>query len=215
MTPEFEALLEFLRSHRGFDFTGYKRNSLFRRMTRRLQVVGLSTFEDYQDYLEVHPDEFAALFDTILINVTDFFRDRLAWRHVAERIVPKILAAKNETESVRAWSAACSTGQEAYSLAMLLAEALGPEAFRKRVKIYATDVDEEALAIARQGQYRLAQMTSVPPSLLAKYFERNGDTFTFRNEFRRAIIFGRHDLVSDAPIGRVDLLACRNVLMYF
>ena len=113
------------------------------------------------------------------------------------------------------WSAGCASGEEAYSLAMLLAEAWATEAFRERVKIYATDVDEEALAQARAARLRAKEVEAVPPDLLERYFERADGAYAFRKDLRRAVIFGRNDLVQDAPISRIDLLVCRNTLMYF
>jgi len=213
--PEFEALLSYLKFSRGFDFLGYKRASLTRRVDKQMQSVGVARYSDYLDYLEVHPEEFGRLFNTILINVTAFFRDVPTWDYLAEEIVPRILAAKADGESVRLWSAGCASGQEAYSLAMMLAEKLGLEAFRRRVKIYATDVDEEALAQARSGAYTAREIHGVPLALLEKYFALEGGRHVFHKELRRALIFGRHDLLRDAPISRVDLLTCRNALMYF
>jgi two-component system CheB/CheR fusion protein len=210
----FEALLDYLKRQRGFDFTGYKRSTLVRRVSKRMHVVGIDDYVAYQDYLEVHPDEFELLFNTILINVTAFFRDGAAWDHLAERILPVILDAKRPGDPVRVWSAGCASGEEAYTLAMLLAEAMGETAFRRRAKIYATDVDEEALAAARRALYSTREVVAVPESLREKYFERQSARYAFRPELRRSVIFGRHDLVQDAPISRVDLLVCRNVLMY-
>src|SRR5215470_7648766 len=145
--PKFEALLEYLRQNRGFDFAGYKRQSLMRRVGKRMQDVNIETFDDYVDYLEVHPEEFSHLFDTILINVTSFFRDDPAWDYLGRDIVPRIVAAKNKNDPIRIWSAGCASGEETYSLAILFAEILGEEVFRDRVKIYASDVDEEALTV--------------------------------------------------------------------
>src|SRR5579871_1553142 len=153
VNPEFEALLEYLKSSRGFDYTGYKRSSLMRRIRKRMQKLQVEQFSDYQDHLEVHPDEFVPLFNTILINVTGFFRDPPAWEYLAHEIIPRILRAKGSDEPIRVWSAGCASGEEPFSAAILLAEALGAEAFRERVKIYATDVDEEALAKARHAGY--------------------------------------------------------------
>ena len=121
---EFQALLEFLQQARGFDFSGYKRPSLTRRFQRRMQALGIERFEDYRDYLEVHQDEFPHLFNTILINVTSFFRDPLAWEYVAKEVIPRILDAKAPHDQVRVWSAGCASGEEAYTLAILLAEAM-------------------------------------------------------------------------------------------
>jgi two-component system CheB/CheR fusion protein len=213
--PQLERLLEYLRTQRGFDFTGYKRANLTRRVDKRVQNVGVNDFAEYQDYLEVHPEEFTYLFNTILINVTSFFRDRPAWDYLAREILPALAAQRPKNASLRVWSAGGSTGEEAYTLAMLLAETLGVEAFRERVKIYATDVDEEALDQARHASYSPKDMEPVPPELRDKYFELAANRWTFRNDLRRSVIFGRHDLVHDAPISRLDLLVCRNSLMYF
>jgi two-component system CheB/CheR fusion protein len=212
---KFEALLDYLKRSRGFDFTGYKRASLMRRVQKRMQGVGLGDYGDYVDYLEVHPEEFAQLFNTILINVTAFFRDEVAWDYLAQTIVPTILAEKRAGDPVRVWSAGCASGEEAYTVAMVLAQALGPEAFRQRVKIYATDVDEEALAQARQAGYAENNLKLLSLELRDRYFEPAGNRYVFRADLRHSIIFGRHDLVQDAPISRLDLLVCRNVLMYF
>src|SRR3954470_4211506 len=127
--PGFEALIEFLRRSRGFDFSGYKRPTLERRFHRRMYALGCKSYGDYLDYLEVHPDEYAELFDTLLINVTEFFRDPPAWEHLSQEVLPELLAVKPPDEPVRVWSAGCASGQEAYTVAMVLAEILGPEAY--------------------------------------------------------------------------------------
>jgi two-component system, chemotaxis family, CheB/CheR fusion protein len=212
--PSFELLLRYLKETRGFDFTGYKRSSLIRRVQRRMQTVQIGAYEDYQDYLEVHPAEFVALFNTILINVTSFFRDPEAWDHLSEELLPALLRSKPDGP-LRIWSAGCASGEEAYSLAIVLAELLGPEDFRRRVKIYATDVDEDALAQARQACYEPRQLRGVSAERMEAYFERSGERYTFHRELRRSVIFGRNDLVQDAPISHIDLLVCRNALMYF
>jgi len=209
------SLLDFLKSNRGFDFSGYKPTSLERRIQRRMQDVGSSTYEEYQDYLEVTPDEFTDLFDTILINVTGFFRDKLAWDYLRAEIIPAVLETVSDSEPVRVWSAACATGEEAYTLAMVFAELLGEEEFRERVKIYATDVDEGALTRARQAVYTRDALKAVPDDLANRYFEAGPRGRLFRADLRRSVIFGRNDLVQDAPISRIDLLVSRNALMYF
>jgi two-component system CheB/CheR fusion protein len=155
--PQFEALLTHLKEQRGFDFTGYKRASLLRRVQRRMTTLQVESYEDYLDYLQLHPEEFTSLFNTILINVTDFFRDPEAWDYFRTEIVPELLRSRAD-QDIRVWSAGCAAGQEAFSLAMVLAEAMGVRAFRERVKIYATDVDEEAsfLPHGRAGPPRAA-----------------------------------------------------------
>ena len=209
----FDALLEFLHRSRGFDFTGYKRSSLTRRVQRRMQAVGTTTFREYLDHLEVHPNEFPQLFNMLLINVTSFFRDPAAWDALRTRLAAVVDVAGERP--IRAWSAGCSSGEEPYTLAIVLCELLGTDAFIKRAKIYATDLDEDALAFARQATYSQKSLESVPPELVEKYFVRIGSGFVFNPELRRTVIFGRHDLVQDAPIPRIDVLACRNALMYF
>jgi len=211
--PTFEALLAFLRDNRGFDFTGYKRPSLMRRVRRRMEAVEIETFEDYHDYLEVHPDEFAYLFNTILINVTSFFRDPEAWDYLADEVVPRILE-DNPAGEIRVWSAGCAGGEEPYTLAMVFAEAMGLDEALDRLKIYATDVDEDALTQARQAGYRPEATESIPNDLRDKYFELSGGQYVFRSDLRRSVVFGRHDLIQDAPISRLDLLVCRNTLIY-
>jgi two-component system CheB/CheR fusion protein len=211
---DLEVLLDYLRRSRGFDFTGYKRASLSRRIEKRVRDVGADGYLSYLDHLEVDPEEFTQLFNTILLNVTGFFRDPPAWEYLGAEILPKLVAAKAEEEPIRIWSAGCASGEEAYTLAMVTAETLGPEAVRERVKIYATDLDEEALTQARQARYTAKQVEGVPPELLERYFEPNGDGYRFSKDLRRSVIFGPHNLIEDAPISRIDLLVCRNTLMY-
>jgi two-component system CheB/CheR fusion protein len=210
----FEALLDYLKSSRGFDFTGYKRPSLMRLIKKRMQKLQVSGFSDYQDYLEVHPLELGMLFNTVLLNVTAFFRDKSAWDYLTEQIIPRILATSSDAP-IRVWSAGCGSGKEAYTLAIVLAEALGAEAFRKRVKIYATDLDEEAITQGRSALYTEKDIQPVPAELRSKYFELVAAHYMFRSDLRRLVIFGRHNLVQDAPISRLNLLVCRNTLMYF
>ncbi|HKN87683.1 MAG TPA: CheR family methyltransferase [Nitrospiraceae bacterium] len=217
--PDFERqsdmLLLYLKRTRGIDLSGYKRPSLMRRIMRRMEAVKIQGVERYIDYLEVHPEEFAQLFNYLLINVTAFFRDQPAWNYLNETILPKLIDAKPPESVIRVWSAGCASGQEPYSIAMLLCEHLGMDTFQKRVKVYASDMDPEALHEARQAVYTANDVEAVPPPLLQKYFERTQNRYVVQADVRRAVIFGRHDLVSDAPISRLDLLVCRNTLMYF
>src|SRR5262245_8923467 len=180
-----------------------------------MEAIGCKSYGDYLDFLEVHPDEYAQLFDTLLINVTEFFRDPVSWEHLREEVLPELLKAKPGEEPVRVWSAGCASGQEAYTAAIVLAEILGVEAYVERVKIYATDIDEDALSTARLATYSRKEVASVPDALLERYFEPGDQRFAFRKDLRRTVIFGRNNLVQDAPISRLDLLICRNTLMYF
>ncbi|WP_320784794.1 CheR family methyltransferase [Streptomyces sp. CRN 30] len=210
-----EGLLQFIQEARGFDFTGYKRSTLSRRIRKRMTDVGIASHADYQDFLETNADEFVALFNTILINVTSFFRDPEAWTFLQHEVVPELISALEPDQEIRVWSAGCSSGEEAYSLAIMFAETLGIEECVRRVKIYATDVDDEALREARSGLYTTRSLEPLPSEIRERYFEQNGTLFSFIPDLRRRVIFGRHDITRDAPISRLDLLICRNTLMYF
>ena len=212
---EFDELLLMLKETRGFDFTGYKRSTLMRRIRRRMDARALTSLGEYRDYLELEPEEFSRLFDSLLINVTGFFRDPPAWQALGEEVLPDLLSAKSARRPLRIWSAGCATGEEAYTLAIVLVETMGLEDFISRVKIYATDLDEDALAEARTGVYTERQIAEVSEEFRRKYFEANGTKYAFRRDLRRQVIFGRNDLTRDAPISRVDLLVARNTLMYF
>ncbi len=214
-SQDFEALLDYLKRSRGFDFTGYKRASLMRRVKRQMDAAEIESYSDYTSLLESDPDEARRLLNTILINVTAFFRDIEAWDALKTLVLPQIIDGKPAHEQIRIWSAGCAAGEEAYTIAMILAEALGPDAFRDRVRVHATDLDEDALAYARQAVYTERQVAGVPPELLSRYFDMIGGRFALDRGLRHAVIFGRHDLVQDVPISRLDLIVCRNTLMYF
>jgi two-component system CheB/CheR fusion protein len=214
-TVTLDTLLEFVKESRGFDFTGYKRSSIERRVAKRMGEVGVDGYDDYLDYLELHGEEFAELFNTILINVTGFFRDQPAWEYLSNEVIPQLLASHVATSPLRVWVPGAASGEEAYTTAMVLARVLGDDEFRERVKIYATDIDEAALDVARHGAYLPRQVEDVPRDALERFFERTDQRYVFRRDLRRCVIFGRNDLVQDAPISRIDLLVCRNTLMYF
>ena len=211
---QFEGLVVYLKRTRGFDFSGYKSASLMRRILKRMEIIKIASMKDYTDYLEVHPEEFALLFNHLLINVTSFFRDQPAWDFLKQEVLPKLIKSR-EGDSIRIWSAGCASGQEPYSLAILFCELMGVEAFQQRVKIYASDVDQEALVEARTASYSPKDVQELDQKILDTYFEQVGERFSVRADLRRAVIFGRHDLIGDAPISRLDLLVCRNTLMYF
>ncbi len=210
-----DGLLDFVKQARGFDFTGYKRSSIERRVAKRMGDLGVERYDDYIDYLQLHSEEFAELFNTLLINTTAFFRDPQTWETLASEVIPQLLATRPPDAPLRVWSAGCASGEEPYTIAMVLARALGDAAFRERVKIYATDVDEQALEQARHGAYQPRQIEDIPRDALERFFEQTDQRFVFRKDLRRCVIFGRNDLVQDAPISHIDLLVCRNTLMYF
>jgi two-component system CheB/CheR fusion protein len=212
---DFTRLIEKLRVDHNFDFREYKPASLARRIRSRMSVVRQDTFGGYLQYLTGHPDEYVALFNTILINITTFFRDPPAWAALRASVIAAIVEEARESRSIRMWSAGCASGEEPYSLAIVLADALGEHAPEYDVKIYATDVDEQALATARHGLYSTEQVKAVEPRLLQRHFTREGTMFRFRRDLRRWCIFGRHNLAKDPPLSHLDLIVCRNVLIYF
>lgn len=214
---DFEALIGYIQERRGVDFRGYKRTSLRRRISKRLEELGIADFAAYNAFLEAHPHEFVELLNTVLINVTSFFRDAEAWDVIRGEVIPSLLSRKHGPQrdgDLRIWSVGCASGEEPYSLAMLLSEALGPEEFGRRVKIYATDLDDSALSAARHAAYAPRDVEGVPPALLERYFERTNNHYTVIRDLRRSVIFGRHNVVHDAPISRISLLLCRNLLIY-
>lgn len=210
----FDMLLRFLRQEHGFDFSGYKRAGLTRRIRKRMQAVSVESFEAYRDYLEAHPSEYSLLVRTILIKVTGFFRDPDAWRFLSVKVVPELVAHRG-SGPIRTWCAGCSSGEEVYTLVMVLAEALGRERCREQVTVHATDVAEDALAQARQASYSASSLEAVPPELRDRYFVPIGNRYVFDEDLRGSVSFARHDLTQDAPVSQLDLLSCRNTLMYF
>jgi two-component system, chemotaxis family, CheB/CheR fusion protein len=207
-------LLQELAEQRNFDFRGYKKPTLERRFRRRMFQLSLGGYAEYGEYIRKHPDEINELLNTLLINVTEFFRDPPAWEILRHEILPPVLKKVKPGHSFRAWSAGCASGEEPYSIAMLLAEHFGPLIQDFDVKIYATDIDEDTLNTARRGEYSLDAARRVRPEWRERYFHGKG-LLRVNREIRRLIIFGRSNLAQDAPISHVNLLVCRNVLIYF
>ncbi|MGI0483836.1 CheR family methyltransferase [Pantanalinema rosaneae CENA516] len=215
VNPEFETLLDYLKHFQGCDLTGYKRSSLMRRFQHRMQIINIDTYQGYLQHLQSHSQEYLALLNEVLINFTSFFRDREIWSYLAAEIIPQIIANKQPDEPIRIWSAGCAAGQEIYSLLILFAEALGLEACSQHVRCFATDADALALAQARQATYSELEVADITPDLLKKYFVQTEEGYSFHPILRRTVIFSQHDLIRNAPISRLDLLMCRNVLIYF
>ncbi|HEX6818128.1 MAG TPA: CheR family methyltransferase, partial [Ktedonobacterales bacterium] len=215
------ALLARVREHSGIDFSQYKHPTILRRLQRRMVAVGTASIAEYSDYVQRHPDEYARLVASFLIQVTEFFRDAELVRYLREQLLPDLVAyarahAGEHGAELRIWSAGCASGEEAYSLAILLAEVLcGDEVDGVHVRIFATDVDANAVAFARRGVYPAAAVVSIPPDLLARYFTPVDDGFAVTKRIRSMIIFGEHDLGQRAPFPQIDLVLCRNVLIYF
>ncbi|HZD96108.1 MAG TPA: CheR family methyltransferase [Candidatus Sulfotelmatobacter sp.] len=207
-------LVHRLAEERGIDLRGYKVSTVERRVRRRMQQLGIDSYKDYLGHVERNAGEAAKLLDTVLINVTRFFRDVQAWDILAEKVLPALFKQRPPGSSFRVWCAGCATGEEPYSIAILLYEMLGTRVKDYEIKLYATDNDESALNTARRAEYPPDSVRGVPEEIKAKYF--TGERLLrVARDVRRMVIFGRSNLMTDAPISHVDLLLCRNVLIYF
>lgn len=213
--PEFEALLGYLKHDRGCDLMAYKRSTLMRRFEHRMRRIGVDSYQNYLQYLQCHSEEHQALFQDVLINFTGFFRDPDAWVYLTTEVIPKIIVNKQFNEPIRVWSAGCSTGQEIYSFLILVSEFLGIEFCLQHIQCYATDADEQALQKAQRAIYSDLEIISILPELREKYFQKIEQGYIFHPDLHRLIHFEKHDLMQDIPILAIDLLICRNVLMYF
>lgn len=207
-------LVETLAEERGLDLRGYKHSSLGRRIRRRMEELGIGSFGEYLTYIRKKPAEPGNLLNAVLINVTRFFRDPQAWDFLAREVLPALFRGKRPGDVFRVWCAGCATGEEAYSMALLLFEMLGNQLREFDIKIYATDNDEQALSVARRAEYPADALRTVRPEIRARYFTGEA-TLRVAREVRRLVIFGRSNILSDAPISHVDLLVCRNLLIYF
>ncbi|HWE27700.1 MAG TPA: CheR family methyltransferase, partial [Polyangia bacterium] len=209
-----EEVLLRIKSGRHFDFRQYKRATLKRRIERRMVDRKCRTPADYLELLTRDPTEIDALVSSLLIKVTSFFRDGEAWETLSSRIIPEMLSEKRAGQEMRVWCAGCATGEEAYSVAILVAEAIGPSFVNEDLKIFGTDLDGAAVAYARRGHYTTAQVEGIPPAILERHFVADGSGYAVSKDIRRKVVFGVNNLVSDAPISRLDLLLCRNVFIY-
>jgi two-component system CheB/CheR fusion protein len=209
-----DQLLRHLRESLNFDFSGYKTGTILRRIQRREVATGNADLAQYLAWVEENPQELELLARDILISVTAFFRDPDAFETL-KRSITEICNRKKQSNEIRVWIAGCATGEEAYSIAMLFADALGTRLPECRVQIFATDIDDDALNIARRGVYPAASMTEVPPDMLNRYFRPINHAYEVGKLLRDMIVFARHNLVSDPPFLRLDLVSCRNVLIYF
>lgn len=214
LNPAFEALLDYLKQMRGCDLTSYKRPSLMRRFQHRMQKLKIDTYQNYLQHLRSHSEEHLALLDNVLINFTGFFRDRAAWTYLAAEVIPKIIASQRSHKTIRVWSAGCANGSEIYSFLILLSEILGVDFCLRRVQCYATDADADALQHAQRANYSDLEITGIPPQLLEKYFEQTEQGYVFEPKLRNLVTFEQHNLIKDAPLPDIDLLICRNVLIY-
>jgi two-component system CheB/CheR fusion protein len=209
-----ERIVTLLLGSTGHDFSLYKPATLLRRVARRAKRRSCAGLDQYAELLEDDPREIQVLFEDLLIGVTSFFRDPEAFDTIRRQVIPRIVDERDAGGSIRVWVAGCGTGQEAYSLAMLFREALADRTEAPALKIFATDANENALAVARRGHYPQGIVEEVPADLMKRYFRSEESEKRVTEELREACIFARHDLLSDPPFSSLDLISCRNVLIY-
>lgn len=207
-------ILSHLRARTGHDFAHYKRATVLRRIARRLQVNGQESLPAYLDYLRRNPVEANALLADLMISVTQFFRDREAWEALERDVIPLLFENKVPEDSVRAWVCGCATGEEAYSLAILLMEYAAQMESPPRLQIFATDMDNDSIAHAREGCYPETIAQDVTPERLRRWFSREDGQLRVRKEVREVVLFASHNVLSDTPFSRLDLVTCRNLLIY-
>lgn len=206
----FPELLEKIHTEAGWDFRQYKKTSLKRRISLRLNAHNISSYNDYHSVLESNPQEYGRLFSTITIKVSEFFREPEVFDLLRELITPFFSSDKG----LRAWSCACARGEEAYSLGILLANFFGEEKLGN-VRIFATDIDEGAIDIARKGVYREEHLQNLSDMIREKNFIRSDGGYRVKYGIKDLVRFGRLDIVKDAPISKIDIILCRNLLIYF
>jgi len=209
-----QRVITMLCGHTGHDFRHYKRATVLRRIERRMQVQAVPSLAEYALVLERDPLEFKALLKDMLIGVTNFFRDRESFEALERDVIPELFRNRPPGEQVRAWVAACATGQEAYSLAMLLVDEASRLAKPPEVQVFASDIDEQAISTARAGVYPSAIMMDVPPGRLRQFFTKEDDRYRIRKNVRDRILFASHNLLRDPPFSKLDLISCRNLLIY-
>ena len=211
----FRSIISLLRAHTDYDFRCYKKGTLSRRIQRRMGLLHVVTLKDYLQLLRRSPDEINNLFKDLLINVTSFFRDGEAWTVLRSEVIAPLVRKKKDNELLRVWVPGCATGEEAYSLAMLVFEEFREQGKKPHVQIFATDLDADAIAIAREGLYAESIVFDVPPALLERYFTAESQhRLRISREIREATILAVQNLIADPPFSHLDIISCRNVMIY-
>src|SRR5215510_9679261 len=207
-------VLAHLRVRTGHDFSKYKRSTVLRRIARRMQVTRTDEISDYYEILREKPEEAQALLGDLLISVTTFFRDADAYESLRKLVLPQLFDNRDPGEPLRVWICGSATGEEAYSIAILLLEEASSHDLKPPIQVFASDLDARALSTAREGRYPSAIEADINEDRLRRFFTREGDGYRVRQELRDVVLFAHHDLLKDPPFSRVDLISCRNVLIY-
>jgi two-component system CheB/CheR fusion protein len=208
-------IISLIRDNAGHDFSNYKKKTIIRRIQRRMQILHLDNFERFITLLCQDRKELNQLFRDILIGVTEFFRDVTAFDILIEEAIPRLIKEKRSSDQIRVWVPACASGDEAYSIAIVLAEALARIPQPPQVLIFATDIDEQALNVARSGRYGEAHLNNVSPNRLERWFIKEGSHYCISPLIREMCIFSTHSVIKDPPYSKLDLISCRNLLIYF
>jgi two-component system, chemotaxis family, CheB/CheR fusion protein len=211
---QLRRILAHLRVRTGHDFSKYKRSTVVRRVARRMQVTRAEDLRQYYDILRDNPEEAQALLGDLLITVTTFFRDNEAFEALKTQVIPSLFDGRDPNETIRVWIPGCATGEEAYSVSMLLLEEASRRDVRPSIQVFGSDLDVRALGLAREGRYPASIETDVSEERLRRFFTREGDGYRVRQELRDVVLFSVHDMLKDPPFSRVDFVSCRNVLIY-
>jgi two-component system CheB/CheR fusion protein len=209
-----QRILANVNARTGYDFRPYKPTTILRRIQRRMQLGGYETLEEYQSYMRQNSNEATAMFNDILIGVTNFFRDAASWEALANTVIPALFAGKQEGDSVRVWTIGCSTGEEAYTIGILLLEHAATLNERIHLQVFASDLDDRALAQAREGIYPSAIEADVSAARLERFFTPHNNHYQVKRELRDIVLFTRHSVLRDPPFSKLDLISCRNLLIY-
>lgn len=207
-------ILKIIKNHTGYDFSSYKKPTLFRRTAKRISITKSQTVENYIDYLHNNSNEKFLLTQEYLIGVTKFFRDQKAFEILKNEVIPKIVSNKSKEETIKIWTVACSTGEEAYSITILLEDYLQKNDLDIHYKIFATDLDDRGIEVATKGIYNQSIESEVPPEILSKYFVKKENKYQIHPSIRKNIIFSKHDILQNPPFSKMDLVSCRNMLIY-
>lgn len=225
-SPDLQRLLNKIYDEKGLDFRGYRETSLKRRVDRRLQFSGAKDYADYINLIDQDPEEYTRLLDNLTVNLTEFFRDYESFRVIEEKVLPQIIEKKLQEKtwgledkkhnrpSLRIWSAGCATGEEIYSIAIVVHEILGKRIKDIDLTIYGTDIDEGCLIKAKKGEYPREGVQNMDEPRLSKWFFYNGN-YKIKDEIKQLIKFLRYDLIKESYFTNIDLIMCRNVIIYF
>nr|WP_290427248.1 chemotaxis protein CheB [Mucilaginibacter aquariorum] len=214
LEEKLSKIFQIIRAQTGYDFSNYKLNTIARRINKRIALNKFTTLAEYARFLKDHPEEVTRLYKDFLIGVTSFFRDSDAFKRLQEQAVPLLLEQSGDKQELRAWVCGCSTGEEAYSLAILLKEALDSNKQYVKVTVFASDIDEAAIEFARLGIYSESAAAQISPERLSKYFIKNEHGYQVKKDVREMVVFAHHNLLKDPPFSKLDLISCRNLLIY-